>query len=57
MNLKEEFTLNEVIKIAKEQAIDEFSSTIEHYDYEQEFFEHYSFKIEVKEEKWLFMIL
>lgn len=51
MNLKEEFSLNEVIKIAKEQAINEFAQTISLYDYELEFFEHYSFKIEVKEEK------
>ena len=53
MNLKEEFSLNEVITMAKNHAIEEFSNIIELYEYEQEFFEHYSFKIEVKEEKWL----
>ena len=51
MNLKEEFTLKEVISIAKAQAADEFGRTIELYDYEQEFFEHYSFTIQVKSEK------
>ena len=51
MNLKEEFTLNEVINMAKKHAIEEFTSIIELYDYEIEFFEHYTFKIDVKEEK------
>ena len=51
MNLKEQFSLSEVINIAKEQAADEFGRTIELYDYEQEFFEHYSFTIQVKDEK------
>tara|TARA_Y100000004_G_scaffold182860_1_gene230017 strand:+ start:427 stop:579 length:153 start_codon:yes stop_codon:yes gene_type:complete len=49
--LKEEFSLNEVINIAKEEAIDHFAQTISLYGYEEEFFEHYNFKIEVKEEK------
>lgn len=48
--LKEEFTLNEVINMAKQHAIEEFTSIIELYDYEIEFFENYSFKIVVKED-------
>ena len=51
MNLKEEFSLNEVIDIAREHAIEEFGRMIELYGYEQEFFEHYNFKITIKEEK------
>ena len=51
MNLKEQFSLSEVINIAREHAIEEFARTIELYDYEQEFFAHYSFTIQVKDEK------
>ena len=51
MNLKKEFSLNEVIDIAKELAIEEFGYTVSLYGYEDEFFKNYSLILEVKEEK------
>ena len=51
MNLKEEFSLEEVIEMAKNYASEQFTEVLNDYGKEVEFFEHYNFKIEVKEEK------
>jgi hypothetical protein len=47
----EKFTLEEVIKMAKSYASEQFTEILYDYGKEEEFFKHYSFKIEVKEEK------